>query len=100
MKNIFNFLQRKNKDCSESETEYSFIWYKKMNVGGKTIFTQPFRTKVIAKSEAEAQVKVVNFALGKMELVVVPEKDYRGTELSNISNLFEELNAKMKKMFN
>lgn len=94
------FKKRKKLAESENEQEYVFIWYKKMEVGNKTIFTQPFRTRVMAKSEEEAKNKVTNFALGKMKLVIVPEKDYRSTQLSNLSNLFEELNEKMKKIFN
>jgi len=100
--NMFNpFKIFKNKFMRESEIddeiEFSFIWYKKMVNGNKTHFTQPFRTKIKAKTREEARKKVTDFALQKMTLVVVDENKFNSSEISQITEQFEKLNEQIKK---
>jgi hypothetical protein len=53
---MFNWFKKKKQE--DEGIEYSFIWYKKLESGNKTFYTQPFRTKVRAKSFEEAKEKI------------------------------------------
>jgi hypothetical protein len=103
MKNPFRKKQQNNDSSNEEEKEFSFIWYKEMEAGGKKFYTQPFRTKIKAKTFACAKEKMITFALGKMKLVIVPEDDFKKTDLaqheSTINNLFGEFNKIMESVF-
>lgn len=83
---------------AKDETEFTFIWYKKMQSGGKTHYTQPFRTKVKAKTREEAKDKVINFAMAKMTLQVIEEKDFDSTELMKLQKEFDKLNEQFTKI--
>lgn len=108
-KSIFSIFSRKKKydgkikchrpPSDNDEREYTFIWYKKMQTGDKTHYTQPFRTKVMAKSRDEAAEKVTNFALRKMTLVLREEKDYSSDDLNQINKQFDEVNKTMNDVF-
>ena len=95
---MFRWLKRKHKQPTEG-TQYSFVWYKKMQANGQTFYTQPFRTKVSAKSYEEARNKVAQFALGKMKLVIVPEDSFGRTDLADFQKQFDDLNKKMNDLF-
>ena len=101
----WNWFKKKKKE--ENLIEYSFIWYKRMENGKNSFYTKPFRTKVKAKNYDEAKQKVVDFALRKMELVIVSEDKFGETDLSQFEDSFNDLknqmddfNNKIKKHFN
>lgn len=106
-KSIFPFLFKKDDkvkghrppDC-DNEQEFTFIWYKKMEIGNKTQYTAKNRTKVRAKSREEAAEKLTKFAMSKMVLVIHEEKDYSASELGQMDKLFEQFNDLMDKTFN
>lgn len=93
---MFDWLKRKKKD---EGVEYSFIWYKEMKNGNKIFYTQPFRTKVKAKSFEEAKEKATRFALDKMKLIIVSENEYEKTDLSKFEKGFDEIHKIMDRMF-
>jgi hypothetical protein len=84
---------------NDDEKEYSFIWYREMKVGGTTNYTVPCRTKVKAKNFTDAKIKCVNFAIGKMKLIVVEESNYNKTNLASFEKSFESLNKQMNDLF-
>ncbi len=97
---MFGIFKKKKQEIKKSEgKEYSFIWYKQMKVRDKVFYTQPFRTKVRAKNYKEAKEKATNFALGKMELVVVREKDFDKTKLSKLEKGFANMHKQMDELF-
>tara|TARA_S200002703_G_C3583170_1_gene179106 strand:- start:46 stop:381 length:336 start_codon:yes stop_codon:yes gene_type:complete len=96
---MFNW-KRKKKQNKDTDIEYSFIWYKRMETRkGKTFFTQPFRTKVKAKNYDEAKEKVTQFALNKMKLVIVSEDKFDKTDLSKLEKGFDDLYKQMNSLF-
>jgi hypothetical protein len=108
-KSIFPFLFKKDDDKvkghrppdDNNEQEFTFIWYKKMELGNnKTQYTAKNRTKVRAKNREEAVEKMTKFAMSKMTLVIHEEKDYSASELGQIDEFFEKFNEQMDKMFN
>lgn len=84
---------------NDDEREFSFIWYKTMEAGNRLYYTQPFRTKVKAKSREEAAEKVKDFALRKMNLVIREEKDYNSSDINKINKQFDEINKSMNDVF-
>ena len=92
------FDRFKNKK-SDDEIEFSFIWYKKLENGNKTYYTQPFRTKVKAKNYEEAKQKATDFALGKMQLVIVSEDSFDKTDLSKFEKFFDDTCKQMDELF-
>lgn len=105
-KNIFPFLFKKegnkvkgHRPPDDNEREFTFIWYKKMQMGDTTYYTQPFRTKVRAKTRDDASKKVEDFALRKMTLVIREEKDYDSSDLNKINKQFDEINKNMNDVF-
>lgn len=96
---MFNWLFPSKNPKQEELKEFSFIWYKKLETPNRRIYTQPFRTKVRAKSYEEAKQKVVDFALGKMQLVVVPEENFKDTDLSKFERKFYAIYTEMDEMF-
>lgn len=90
----FNWKKKKKKEKvpPQGEKEYVFIWYKEIETrkGGRVVYTKPFRTRVMAKSEDEAKEKLTNFALSKMKLCIVLEQDFDKTELSKIQKMFDD----------
>lgn len=94
---MFNLFKKK-KSIEEEGTEFTFIWYKKMVNGNKTHYTQPFRTKVKAKTREEAIKKVENFALQKMTLVVVEESKFTSNKINLMTKEFDKLNEQFEKM--
>lgn len=83
-----------------TEKEFSLIWYKKMQVGNKTHYTAPFRTKIKAKTRKEAVDKLTSFALNKMTLCVHEEKDFHNSDLSKMQQTFDRMSIEMDKFFN
>lgn len=78
-------------------------WYKKVVGANSVYFTKPFRTKVKASTQKEAHKMVRDFAMRKMELVIVNEDNFDKDELSSLDNRFREMqktfdnaNKKMK----
>lgn len=105
-KSIFPFLFKKDdnkvkghRPPDDNEREYTFIWYKTMQSGDTKYYTQPFRTKVKAKSREEASEKVKDFALRKMTLVIREKKDYDSSDLNKINKQFDEVNKTMDDVF-
>jgi hypothetical protein len=94
---MFNWLKKKKQE--DEGIEYSFIWYKKLESGNKTFYTQPFRTKVKAKSFEEAKEKATKFALGKMKLVIVSEDGFDKTDLSKFEKGFDDIYKQMDELF-
>ena len=94
---MFNWLKKKKQE--DEWIEYSFIWYKKLESGNKTFYTQPFRTKVRAKNFEEAKEKATKFALGKMKLVIVSEDGFDKTDLSKLEKRFADIYKQMDELF-
>ena len=102
---MFDKLKDKlSKSDKPDEKEYTFIWYKKMDVssGGKlnVHYTQPYRTKVTAKTRNEAVKKCQDFAMSKMQLVVVDEEFFDKTKLGNIQQMFSTFNKAFDSLIN
>ena len=96
---MFNW-KRNKKQKKDADTEYSFIWYKKMETRkGETFFTQPFRTKVKANNYDEAKEKVTRFALNNMTLVVVSEDKFDKTDISKLQKGFDDIYKQMSILF-
>jgi|ERR1035437_5501029 hypothetical protein len=81
------------------EREFTFIWYKKTEIGNKNHYTEPFRTTVTAKDRKDALEKVTNFAMGKMKLVIYDEKHFDSSELGRIRKSFDDMNKMMDNFF-
>ena len=81
------------------ETEFSFIWYKKLKTGNTSFYTAPFRTKIKAKTKEEAREKLTKLVNENMKLYIVDEKDFDTTNIGNIQKSFEDINRHMDKTF-
>ena len=81
------------------EQEFTFIWYKKTEIGNKNHYTEPFKTTVTAKDKKEALDKVTNFAMNKMKLVIYDEKHFNSSELGRIRKSFSDMNKMMDDFF-
>lgn len=79
--------------------EYSFVWYREMNQGDTTYYTQPFRTKVKAENFEQAKEMVTNFASGKMKLVVIPESKFSYSNLSKMKKELNKISKELKDIF-
>jgi hypothetical protein len=108
MKNIgkalISFFSRRKKSATNSnndgiEREYTFVWYKRMETKNKIHYTQPFRTKIVAKSREEAKEKLNQFILGKMTVVIIDGDKYDTSEINNINKTFEKAFKEMNTMF-
>ncbi len=77
--------------------EYTFIWYKKMKINRKTIYTQPCRTKVNAKNYKEAKEKLTQFVLKKMELIIIEESEFNKIKIP--FKIFDSIFKKMDELF-
>lgn len=104
MNNFFTRLfsskkETKKTEPKEGETEFTFIWFKKMINGSTTHYTQPFRTKVFAKTRDEAKEKVSKFALQRMTLVVVDEDSYKAKEIYKMHEEFDKMNKEFDRVF-
>ena len=106
-KNIFPFLFKEQKvkghrppDENNTDKEFIFIWYKKMEIGNKTQYTSANRTKIKARNREEAVEKMTNFAMRKMVLVIHEEKNYSASDLGQMDALFNQFNDLMDKTFN
>ena len=98
---MFNLFKRKNQiENTDDQQEFTFIWYKKMISGNKTHYTQPFRTKVKAKTREEAIKKCQDFAMQKMTLVVVEERNFNKNELAIMQQEFDKLTKQFERMIN
>ena len=80
------------------EKEFTFIWYKRMQSGNTTHYTQPFRTKIKARDRDEAKEKLGKFIMGKMSVVICDENDFKKSDYNSFNKHFEYLNQKMKDM--
>lgn len=94
--NIFGKNKKKIPAPDDSGISYSFIWYKKMQVGDKTYYTQPFRTKIRGANKEEARIKCMNFAMNKIQLVVIDEDKFSNNEISKLQQEFDKLNEHFK----
>ena len=94
---MFDWL--KSKKESTEETEFSFVWWKEMNVGTKKFYTKPFRTKVKGKNIEEAKEKLKDFALSKMKLVIVPEGNFNKTDLSAFEEKISKISNEIDEFF-
>ena len=106
-KNILPFLFKKDDKVKghrppddNNEQEFTFIWYKKMEIGNKTQYTSANRTKIKARNREEAVEKMTNFAMRKMVLVIHEEKNYSASDLGQMDALFNQFNDLMDKTFN
>lgn len=95
---LFKLFNKNKKQNSSEENEYSLIWYKRMYAGKRTHYTQPFRTRVKAKSYEEAKEKLASMVLSKMQLVITPEHDFDKTELYMVQSEFNKVNDAMREM--
>ncbi len=94
--NIFSKNKKPTAAPENSGISYSFIWYKKMQVGNTTYYTQPFRTKIRGANKEEARIKCMNFAMNKLQLVVIDEDRFSDSEISKLQQEFEKLNEHFK----
>ena len=107
LKNIFPSLFNKEKvkghkppDENNTDKEFVFIWYKKMELGNVTQYTAKNRTKIIAKNREEAVKKMTDFAMRKMVLCIHEEKDYSASDLGKMDEFFNKYNELMDNFFN
>lgn len=78
------------------ENNYTYVWYKEIKTKEGTYFTKPFRTTVKAKNKEEAKEKVIDFAMGKMKLIVMEEAEYNKSKLPKMNNILDECFDKIK----
>jgi len=81
------------------ETEYTFVWFKKMQNGKRMHYTKPFRTKVTASSFEEAKKKVEEFAMSKMKLIVLSEDEYNRCDIRKFQEDLDKVFGDMDKIF-
>lgn len=93
---MWNLFKKKKQEQPADQKEFVFIWYKKMVSGNKTHYTAPFRTKIMATTRKEAMDKLSNFALRKMTLQIIEEKDFDSSDLMKLQKHFEDLNNKFQ----
>lgn len=85
----------KSKPESKENKKFTFIWYKKMHNGkGELITTsKPMRSTISAPTEAEAREKLMDYILGRTEVVIVNEekfnKDYAKFE-DSVDKVWED----------
>jgi hypothetical protein len=102
---IIELFRRKKKTTDKNtnrngiEREYTFIWYKRMETKNKVHYTQPFRTKIIAKNKEEAKEKLTQFALNKMTLVIIDDDKYEYSEINEIHKKFDTVFKEMENLF-
>ena len=96
---LLDEAKQANQKESEKEQEFSFVWYKRMVNNGKTHYTEPFRTKIKAKTRELAIEKCQNFAMNKMTLVIWNEADFDKSEISVMQKEFDKLANQMEVMF-
>lgn len=94
----FKVSEKSNRKLADGDEEFVFIWYKKLKIGNKTHYTEPFRTKIIASDREEAVESLKKFALKRMVLCVHEESDFNNSEYSKIRDSFDEMNKNMEKM--
>lgn len=104
MWNIFNKDKTKEDVTSEVEKEFVFIWYKEMKLNNnETHYIKPYRTVVKAKTFEEAKEKVTDFAIGKMKLIIMEEKEYSKSNLKtlddSLKSSFDHINRIMSEFF-
>lgn len=95
---LFGFLKKKNTPIDDSTLkDFSFIWYKRLETDSKVVYTQPFRTKVRAKNSDEARKKVEEFALRKMQLIIINEGEDKleSDSLLKMKSDFDKMYNKM-----
>ncbi len=97
-KRYFPAEEKKHPDV-EILTDFTFIWYKRTLIGGKTTYTQPFRTKVSAVDYKQAIEKLERFALNKTKLIIITEEEFGKTDISHLQGTFQELGSKMDEVF-
>lgn len=78
---------------------YSLIWYVKLQNKGETMYMQPFRTKIMASSLKEAEDKVADFAINKLELIIMPEEQFIHTRLHKLRSFFADFSPRIKSLF-
>lgn len=101
---MFDFLRRKKKTAANkpgdvdslTEKEFSFIWYKEMKIGNKTIFTAPFRTVVKAKTAKEGVRKILEFATKRMTVKVIEESALDKDKFQKMQKHFDEISEFME----
>ena len=84
----------------DGKKEFTFVWYKKMTIGQKTHYTQPFRTTISADTRELAIQKCQDFAMRKMTLVIVEEKNFDKDELLKMQKTFDKITKQFEKMIN
>lgn len=70
-----------------------------MEHNGETIYTQPFRTKIMAESYEKAREKAINFAMRKQELVVTTEDEFVKSDLYKLRSFFDRFQLRMNSLF-
>lgn len=84
---------------SGSEQEFTFIWFKKMQVGKTTFYTQKFRQKVHAKNIKEAKEKLSAFVQAKMQLCIFEESKFKISDLNRIEDKFADVEKAIENLF-
>lgn len=79
--------------------EFVFIWYKKMQIGSTTFFTQKFRQKVQAENIEEAKEKLTQFVAKKMQLCIVEESGFEKTDLAKMEDKLAYVEAAIDNLF-
>lgn len=93
---MFNWLKKKKPaPAHTTERPFSFIWFKEMRVGNRTVYTQPFRTTISARDEPEAREKLTTFAMAKMKLRIMSEEDFNNQDFQRLSKHFEVMMKQM-----
>ena len=100
VKSHFYYLLRRNQKPEPAETEFTFIWFKKLHTKNTTHFTAPFRTKVTAKTREEAKQKLADFIMNKMKLIIVEEKDFPSEDIARLQKYANDTSALYTELLN
>jgi len=82
----------------EGVKDFTFIWYKKLQNGNKTHYTEPFKTTIKAKNREEAVEQLTQFALYKMILCIHDEDTFNKNDFKEVQNSFNYINKVMSDM--
>lgn len=74
-----------------SEQEFTFIWYKKLQAGVTTFYTQKFKTKIKADNLEDAKAKLTKLVAERMKLCIFEESEFKNSDLNKIEDKFADV---------
>lgn len=101
-KNITNGAAPDKEQGEQGLKSFTFIWYKVSEIqtakGTTKNYTTPYRTTIEAKSEGEAKLKLVDFAMSKTTVVIQTEEEFkkRGSDFDKMTEFADKLRKEME----